>query len=225
MPLERSKALQFDSWKELLQWLPEANEGQLLTVFVWTGEQAKAPPDDAPLLAQVRREAFEQLVARTREPLKRFLVRRQGCHDVHLAEDVVQEVLIKVFRHAEQYDPQRSFWGWLYRIVRHQYIDSLRRQRPGDIGRGGESDAALEEWMQGRTVPAPRPEDAALEREQGQQLEEAIDRLPRLQQTIVRLRREGIAGKDIAQQIGKSQAYVSQSYHEAIEVIRDQLDQ
>ena len=46
MPVERSKALHFDSWKELLRWLPQASEGQLMTVFVWAGEQDKLPADD-----------------------------------------------------------------------------------------------------------------------------------------------------------------------------------
>ena len=224
MPLEGSKSLHFDSWKELLQWLPEANEGQLLTIFVWAGDQAKPPPEEPAPLAQVRRQAFEELVERAREPLMRFLSRRQRCRDSHLAEDVIQEVFIKIYRRAEQYDPQRSFWGWLYRIASHQYIDALRRQRPGDLGRGG-SDESLDEWMQSRASTAARPEDAALDRERGRQLEEAIARLPRLQQSIVRLRREGVQGKEIARQIGKSQAYVSQAYHEAIELIRDQLEE
>lgn len=225
MPLERSKSLHFDSWKELLQWLPEANEGQLLTVFVWAGDQAKAPAEDARQLAEVRRQAFEKLVDRTREPLKRFLVRRQRCRDAHLAEDIVQEVLIKVYRRAEQYDPQRSLWGWLYRIARNQYIDTLRRQGPGDTGRGGTSDESLEEWMRNLASGSTRPEEAALIQERNRELEDAIARLPRMQQTIVRLRREGVQGKEIAQQIGRSQAYVSQAYHEAVEVIREQLEE
>ena len=63
MPLNPSKALHFDSWENLLQWLPEANETQLMTVFVWSGDfQGRG---DSRRLAQVRKEAFEQLVLRT----------------------------------------------------------------------------------------------------------------------------------------------------------------
>src|SRR5437016_5432886 len=119
MPLNPSKSLHFDSWGQLLQWLPQANENQLMTVFVWSGDM-KAPGGDARRLAQVRTEAFETLVDRTRERLLHYLVRRCQCRDPHLAEDVVQQVLIKVYLRAEQYDPARSFWGWLYRITHNE---------------------------------------------------------------------------------------------------------
>jgi RNA polymerase sigma-70 factor (ECF subfamily) len=224
---QRPEPVHFDSWKELLQWLPRANESQLMTLFVWAGDQQKVPTDDARYLAQVRTEAFEQLVARTREPLKRYLLRRQRCRDPHLADDVVQEVLIRVYLRAEQYDPERSFWGWLYRIARNKYIDTLRRTRPGDvgIGRAGKPDEALEEWLENLAASHAPPDRASLEQERAQQLEAAIARLPGLQQTIVRLRLEGVQGKEIAQRINRSQAYVSQSFHEALEIVRDWVEQ
>jgi RNA polymerase sigma factor (sigma-70 family) len=227
MPEQRSKALHFDSWKDLLHWLSRASESQLMTVFVWAGEQAKVPGDDARSLAEVRREAFEQLVGRTRERLRRYLERRLHCRDPFLAEDVVQEVMIQLFRRAEQYDPQKSFWGWLYRVTRNKYIDTLRRQRPGSIGIGlaGKPDDALVEWLEQATSTSGTAENTALEQERLQRLEAAIERLPSAQRTIVRLKREGVQGKDIAQQIGKSQAYVSQAYHEALEWVRDLVEE
>ena len=39
-----------------------------------------------------------------------------------------------LLRRAEQFDPERSFWGWLYRIARNKYIDALRRQKPSPRG-------------------------------------------------------------------------------------------
>src|SRR5436190_752599 len=99
MPLHPSKSLYFDSWEKLLQWLPEANETQLMVVFVWSGD-LKAPPGNAARLAQVRKEAFEHLVGRTCERLKRFLTQRCQCRDLDLADDVVQQVLIKLYLRA-----------------------------------------------------------------------------------------------------------------------------
>jgi len=223
---KRPEPVHFDSWKQLLAWLAHASESQLMTAFVWAGDQEKVPTDDARSLAEVRKQAFEQLVERVREPLKRYLVRRQRCRDPHLADDIVQEVLIRVYLRAEQYDPQRSFWGWLYRIARNKYIDGLRRLRPGDIGLGqtGKPDEGLEEWLGNLSATTVTAEGTAIDREQAEELEQAIARLPALQQNIVRLRLQGIQGKDIAQQIKRSQAYVSQSYHEALEIIRDWVE-
>lgn len=225
MPLNPSKSLHFDSWKQLLQWLPEANEAQLMTVFVWAGEH-QAPAGDVQRLAQVRKEAFEHLVARTRERLKRFVLQRCGCRDASLAEDVVQQVLIKLFLRAEQFDPRRSFWGWLYRIAHNEYIDTWRRLRPGDLGIGqvGQREDDLEQWLERLAPAGATPENAALERERRQQLEDAVAALPKLQRTVMQLKREGVKGKEIAARLGISQAYVSQLYHEAGEVLREVLD-
>jgi RNA polymerase sigma-70 factor (ECF subfamily) len=224
MPLHPSKFLHFDSWKSLLAWLPEASESQLMTVFRWTGEE-KAPPGDARRMEQVRKEAFEHLVHRTYDRLLRFLMQRCQCHDADQAEDIVQQVLIKLFLRAEQYDPGRSFWGWLYRIARNEYIDALRRQRPGDRGLG-QAFAPTDEdsvW-EAQVLVSETPEQEALAKEQMQLLEEAITALPNLQRTIVRLKRQGMKGKDIALQLGISQAHVSQLYHEAGEVLREAIE-
>src|SRR5271166_5978812 len=161
MTVKPSESVHFDSWKQLLQWLPTASEGQLMTVFVWATDQRNAPGGEEQHLNQVRKQAFELVVARTQERLKVYLHRRQNCRDVHLAEDVVQDVLIQVYKRAEQFDPQRSFWGWLYRIARNKYIDALRRLRPGDIGSGWTSkgDEVLDEWLD-RMAPTTSPPDS-----------------------------------------------------------------
>lgn len=222
MPVNPSKSLHFDSWEKLLSWLPEANESQLMTVFVWSGD-LKGAPGDGKRLAQVRKETFEHLVLRTRERLRRFLLQRVHCQDADLADDVVQQVLIKLYLRAEQFDPRRSFWGWLYRIARNEYIDSLRRQRPGDVGVGqtGQGDDELERWLENVARVSGTPESDALEHERRQLLDRAIEALPNLQRTIVRLKADGLKGKEIAQQLGISQAYVSQLFHEAGEILRD----
>jgi len=88
MPLNPSKFLHFESWKQLRQWLPEANENQLMTVFVWAGD-LKPPPGDVHWMNEIRKVAFELLVERTRDRLRRFLMQRCHCSDVHLAEDLI----------------------------------------------------------------------------------------------------------------------------------------
>lgn len=225
MPLSPSTSLHFESWDGLLRWLPKASEGQLVTVFVWAGELSGRGAD-APRVARVRKEAFEHLVGRTRVRLGRFLIQRCGCRDTYLADDIVQQVLIKLFLRADQFDPGRSFWGWLYRIARNEYIDALRRLHPGDVGVGqsGRPEDELEHWLDGRAASRHTPEDSAMERESRRRLDEAIDALPTLQRDIVRLKRDGLKGKDIAAQLGISQAYVSQLYHEAGEILREAVE-
>jgi len=223
MQINPSKFLHFQSWKKLRQWLPEATESQLLTVFVWAGEQ-KPPPGDVRWVAEVRNLAFELLVERTRERLRRFLAQRCQCHDGHLVEDLIQQILIKLYLRGEQFDPRRSFWGWLYRIARNEYIDAVRRLRPGDIGVGQTGTAILEPASVNQAADESTPESIALDQERRQLLDEAVAKLPRLQQNIIRHKRDGISGKEIASRLGISQAYVSQLYHEAELVLGEALE-
>jgi RNA polymerase sigma-70 factor (ECF subfamily) len=196
-----------------------------MTVFAWAGDQ-KPPPGDVGWLVNVRNEAFERLVDCTQDRLKRFLRLRCQCRDEHLVEDLVQQVLIKLFLRAEQFDPRRSFWGWLYRIARNEYIDMLRRTRPGDVGVGqlGQPTDFLEQIMEEKVRSGATPISIALDQERREQLEKAIGSLPSLQQAIVRLKREGMKGKEIASRLGVSQAYVSQLYHEAGEILCEAIE-
>jgi RNA polymerase sigma-70 factor (ECF subfamily) len=223
MPLNPSKSLHFDSWKQLRHWLPQATESQLLTVFVWAGDQ-KPPPGDARWVAEIRNLAFELLVERTQDRLRQFLLTRCQCHDAHLVEDLIQQVLIKLYLRGEQFDPRRSFWGWLYRIARNEYIDALRRLRPGDIGVGQSVSDFSDSTSAGQLAEESTPESIFLDQERSQLLEAAVAKLPCVQQEIVRLKRDGITGKEIAHRLGISQAYVSQLYHEAELVLGEVLE-
>ncbi|WP_205745572.1 sigma-70 family RNA polymerase sigma factor [Egibacter rhizosphaerae] len=63
-------------------------------------------------------------------PLYGFALRRLG--DAALAEELVQQVLLQVWRHAGRYDPQRgSVRTWIMAIARNATVD-LHRRRPAD---------------------------------------------------------------------------------------------
>lgn len=93
-------------------------------------------------------------------PLVYSSARQRGCSE-HTAEEIVQEVMLKVFEQREvfRYDPGRGrFRDWLGTIVRNQVIDRRRRPSERVRGRGGQS--------MGRGVDFERqdvPPDAAWE--------------------------------------------------------------
>ena len=70
---------------------------------------------------------YRQLLYELANVVDKFLRRRFGDH--HFIEDCVQEALIAVHQARHTYDPQRSFRPWLFAIVRHKAIDTLRKQR------------------------------------------------------------------------------------------------
>ncbi len=80
-------------------------------------------------------------------PLIYGSARRRGCSE-HTAEEVVQEVMLKVFRHRDvfRYDPQRGrFRDWLGKLVRSQLAEHRRRPSERVRARGGDSDPGVEE--------------------------------------------------------------------------------
>jgi RNA polymerase sigma-70 factor (ECF subfamily) len=86
------------------------------------------------------------------------------------AEELVQEVFTRVWRHAGSYDPDRaSFRTWLYGIARNAIIDVKRRQavrpalpvHPADEERGSIDDSferALLRWQVGAALDRLTPE-------------------------------------------------------------------
>ena len=70
---------------------------------------------------------YRQLLEELANAIERFLRSRFG--DYHFVEDCVQEALIAVHQSRHTYDPQRPFRPWLFAIVRHKAIDTLRKQR------------------------------------------------------------------------------------------------
>jgi RNA polymerase sigma-70 factor (ECF subfamily) len=77
------------------------------------------------------------------------------------AEEIVQEVFLRAWRHAGSYDPTRAaVRTWLYQITRHAIIDARRRAsvRPGlphhDPAEDADAGASLEQAMLGWQVAA-----------------------------------------------------------------------
>ena len=69
--------------------------------------------------------AFDELVGAWQGPLFGFFLR--NTRDQHLAEDLVQETLLRLYRHCWDYLPKGLFKGFLFRIARNLLIDQTRR--------------------------------------------------------------------------------------------------
>ncbi len=123
------------------------------------------------------RTAFAALFAYFAPRIKSYLM-RLGC-DAGVAEDVVQEVMVTLWRRAGRFDPRRaSATTWVFTIARNKRIDLLRRERRPELD--PEEPALL--------PAAPRPADALAEAgEDAVRLRQAIRALPEEQESLLRL--------------------------------------
>jgi RNA polymerase sigma-70 factor (ECF subfamily) len=133
--------------------------------------------------------------------------------DSHAAEDVTQEVFLKVHRAADRLDPDRHPRPWITTITYNAVRDVARRRStrpedPVDAGEIGE-----------RNPSAPdTPEDALLRREREQMLEKALSELDEQSRAVVILHDfGGHSHEEIAEIIDASHAAVRKRYSRALQ--------
>jgi hypothetical protein len=98
-------------------------------------EQLKAMDDSAVVTAFLGGEerAFSELVERYQTRLLNFVYRTIG--DREKAEDLVQEVFIRVYRHLHRFDRSKKFSTWAYTIASNLAKNELRNRSRRRTGR------------------------------------------------------------------------------------------
>jgi RNA polymerase sigma-70 factor (ECF subfamily) len=143
---------------------------------------------DHDLMARVARgdqQAF-RVLARRHAGAAHRLARRIVGSDA-LAEDIVQDALLRVWVNAARWRPQAAFRTWLYRVVVNLCLNAKRR--PADLPLSAAGDP-----------PGPDDAAAALERrERDRALGAAVDALPSRQRAaIVLAYQEGLSNAEAA---------------------------
>jgi len=134
-------------------------------------------------LAGGSERAFDELVRRHQPRLVRL--GRRALGDPARAEDMAQEALLRVLRHAPRYEPRGQFRAWLATIARRLWLGALRE-------RARRPEAALSE---GEPARVGDPEGALRLREAS----EALARLPPRHRTALVLKTvEGLSYRQIA---------------------------
>ncbi|PWW24617.1 RNA polymerase sigma-70 factor (ECF subfamily) [Geodermatophilus normandii] len=142
-------------------------------------------PGDADLVARVRageRGAVDDLYDRFRRPA--FALARRILADDTLAEDVVQDVFLTVWRDPHAYDGGRgSFASWLMAMVHHKAVDAVRREESHRRRQArAEDDLALSAPTSARDV-----EDDAWTRLVAERVRAALGTLPDAQREALTL--------------------------------------
>jgi RNA polymerase sigma-70 factor (ECF subfamily) len=176
--------------------------------------------------------AFSTLVLRHEKPLWNFL--RRYVHDRAAAEDLTQEVFMRVLRSAAEWKPAAKFSTWLYTIARNVCIDYSRRMvhrtttsLDGAVGRGdGDGDGKKDGVRRiDRVIGADRGgEAAAVGKETATRIETAIAELPDEQREVFLMREVmDMPFAEIAEVTGVALPTVKSRMRYALERLRDAL--
>lgn len=174
--------------------------------------------------------AMERLLMRVQSVAFRFSL--LVCGDPQDAEDVMQEALLKTYRHVAKIEHPEAFRTWLFRTVRN-FCLMKRRKHVGEPAHLMSIDGSADETDErGRRASAAidvpdtgrRPDEQALNAWLGRRLRTALAALSPVDRMIVLLREmEGLSTREVAEITTLSEDNVKTRLHRARARLRDLL--
>jgi RNA polymerase sigma-70 factor (ECF subfamily) len=164
--------------------------------------------------------ALEQLVERHQRLVIGTVGRMLGTGSD--AEDIAQQVFVRVWKNAKRYEPRAKFTTWLLKITRNLVFNELRRRsRHPQVPLQSESE---EEERPLKDEHAVAPDASLLERELQEAVDAAIANLPETQRMAVILRRyEELSYEEIAESLDQSVSAVKSLLFRARTELRESL--
>jgi RNA polymerase sigma-70 factor, ECF subfamily len=178
---------------------------------------------DSELMLRVRdgdQRSFELLLEKHRGPMIHFLCRM--VQNDAVAEELTQEVFLRVYKSRESYQPSAKFTTWLFRIATHLALNWIRD------GRNEKAQTSLDKETDGpsRQVPDRRRtvEQELLYEAKLREVRQAIHSLPAKQRAAVMMHKyEEMEYAQIAGVIGCTESAVKSLLFRAYEALRVRL--
>jgi RNA polymerase sigma-70 factor (ECF subfamily) len=194
--------------------------------FELAGRRGAATDYDVTLMLAFQRGdelAFQELVERNHARVIGLTYRFIG--DATDAEDLGQEVFLRIYRARQTYKPTAKFSTWMFRITANVSLNALRSRasRRDDVS----IDQVADSSDGPRAMPDPdthTPDHSLHQEELYARVREAIGTLPEKQQIAVVLNKyEGMSYADIARTIGCSTMAVKSLLARARDNLKDRL--
>lgn len=151
------------------------------------------------LVAQARKgsaEAYDELIRRYSTGLFGYVYRCVGNHAD--AEELLQDIFLRMVRGLRTYREQEKFKVWLYRLAHNRIVDHWRRRRPIPMSDQSENDPIGH--APGRET---NPAVAADQAEQVDRLQQALEHLsPEQRETLLLRYFGGVRFEQIAKMTG-----------------------
>ena len=188
---------------------------------------SSADSSDAEVMLRVKagdQSAFNYLVQKYRRPMVSFMYRM--ARNSAAAEDLAQEVFLRVYRSRETYEASAKFTTWLYRIATNLAVNharDTRHERP-------EVQVSLDEPDEdtGTTLELPdaslNAEQVMVRRERMLAIRKKVESLPEQQKLAVIMHKyQQMDYKQIAEVLKKSESATKSLLFRAYETLREQL--
>jgi RNA polymerase sigma-70 factor, ECF subfamily len=203
------------------------HRGMLMGASSVTAPAIAAVDPDAEVMLRAKAgdpSAFNYLVQKYRRPMVSFMFRM--ARNAAAAEDLAQEVFLRVYRSRENYEASAKFTTWLYRIATNLAVNharDTRHERP-------EVQVSLDEPDEesGTTLELPdgtlNAEQQIVRRERMQAIRMKVEGLPEQQRLAVIMHKyQQMDYKQIAEVLKKSESATKSLLFRAYETLREQL--
>jgi RNA polymerase sigma-70 factor (ECF subfamily) len=170
---------------------------------------------------------MEQLLVRAQEVAYRFSL--LVCGHPADAEDVMQDALLKTYRHVSRIRKPEAFRTWLYQTIRNACLMKRRRRvhepaRHVSVEQGVRTETGNGEPLE-VADPAQPADQRLMDAWIGARLRRALAKLPSPYRVILVLREiEGLSTREVAHVTGISEANVKTRLHRARLMMRAQLE-
>lgn len=166
-------------------------------------------------VAEGDRAAFAALYQAT--SLKLFGVVLRILRREELAEEILQEVYVKIWQRASDFTSDKaSPIAWMAAIARNRAIDSLRRRQPSLV----ENNPGIEDVADGSATPGEQLEMS----EELRRLEACLDGLEETKSKMVRLAYlDGYSRQDLAERFDQPVGTIKTWLHRSLKQLRDCL--
>ena len=174
-------------------------------------------------IAEGDQDAFELLVARHQTSILNLIYRYVGNRTQ--AKDLCQEVFLRVWRAAGNYEPRAKFTTWIYRITANLCFNELksshRKKWLQFLRPDADHETRAEDDLPDRS---PSPEDLLLAKERSRQITDALQSLPENQRMALILRRyDELSYEEIARILGCSVSAVESLLVRAKRTLQERL--
>jgi RNA polymerase sigma-70 factor (ECF subfamily) len=182
---------------------------------------------DAEIMLRVKagdQSAFDFLVQKYRRPLVSFMYRM--ARNTAAAEDLAQEVFLRVYRSRQTYEASAKFTTWLYRIATNLAVNharDTRKERPDVTVSLDEPDEETGTTMD-VADGAITAEENLVRRERTLAIREKVEALPERQRLAVIMHKyQQMDYKQISEVLKLSESATKSLLFRAYETLRDQL--
>ena len=183
--------------------------------------------DDAQIMLELRagnNDAFDFLIQKYRKPIIHFMFRM--VRNQAVAEELAQEVFLRVYRSRETYRAEARFSTWLYRIATNLGVNHARDTRHERTASTVYLDEPDSESGSTPDVPdhTPSAEASLLQRERMNAIRQHVLALPERQRMAVLMHKyEGMDYKQIGDVLKLSESATKSLLFRAYQTLREKL--